>query len=544
MAEVIPQNSREVAKGSFWSLAGSVFFKLSSFLYVILLARAASQDDIGTFYLALSAMSIIWVFSDFGISGAFTRYVPFFEGAGERGKIRDLLRLSLRYLALFSFALMAILIWQADNLGAFYGNPALPEAIRILSLYVLLGNLFRLNYLYLQGTADIKGSQLFQNLQNFLKLVITAALFFLYGASVLTISLGFVLSFLFALIASIFPVFRSISAITEAGGLGRQEIIREIMPLGLTIAVVSYFSTIIASSDRLIIGFVLEPSSSSSLIAVYSMAATLASVLMVFPGSIGNIFLPVVSRLVGKKDLAGMREVLATAQRWSLFITLPIAAVMMAFAGDMLLVFYGPEYSSGTMVMALFTFGLVFAAFSYMASLALTAMRLVKIELYIAIASGVTNIVLNFILIPVFGIEGAAAASAISFAQSAFMLSHFAKTKLGYRNPPETYRLLAAALMVFIAAMAAKPLSSAAAASIIAQAGAGEFMPKAIYLAFLGTLITISGALFVAFSLALKCFQAEDVALMRRVLEKAGVPAPITALAQKMASYGVHPEKL
>ena len=84
MARDIPEISREVAKGSFWSLAGSVFFKLSSLLYVVLLARAASQDDIGTFYLALSAMSLIWVFSDLGISGALTRYVPFFEGTAIR----------------------------------------------------------------------------------------------------------------------------------------------------------------------------------------------------------------------------------------------------------------------------------------------------------------------------------------------------------------------------------------------------------------------------------------------------------------------------
>lgn len=540
MAEAIPENSKEVAIGSFWSLAGNALFKLSSFLYVIILARAASQDDIGTFYLALSAMSIIIVFSDFGISGAFTRYVPFFEGAGERGKIRDLMRLSLRYLTLFSVVLMIILIWQADNIGLFYGNPHLPEAIRLLSLYVLLGNLFRLNYLYLQGTADIKGSQMFQNLQNFLKLAITAGLFFFYGASVLTISLGFILSFLVAFVISFFPVFRSISSISDKSGLGQEQIVREIIPLGITVAVVSYFSTIIASSDRLIIGFMFEPSSSSALIAVYSMAATLASVLMVFPSSIGSIFLPVVSRLLGKKDMGGMRDVMSTAQRWSLFISLPIAVVMMAFAGDMLSVFYGSEYSTGAAVMVIFTFGLVFSAFSLMASLALTAMRLVKIELYIAAACGIANIVLNLLLIPAFGIEGAAAASAVSFAMSAFLLNHFAKKLLGYRNPPETYRLLGAALIVFIIAILLKPAASDAASSIIAQAGAGEFIPKAIYLIILGSLIAASGALFVAFALALKCFRAEDVALMRKALEKAGVPAPVPALAEKVASYGVH----
>jgi O-antigen/teichoic acid export membrane protein len=541
MSEEIPQNSKEVALGSFWSLAGGALFKLSSFFYVILLARAASQDDVGTFYLALSAMSFIWVFSDFGISGAFARYVPFFEGAGERGKIRDMLRLSLRYLTVLSIGMMAILIWQADNIGAFYSNPALAGAIRILSLYVLLGNLFRLNYLYLQSVADIKGSQMFQNLQNLLKLIITAALIALYGASVLTISMGFILSFLAAFVLSFIPVFRSISAIRDSGGLGRREIVAEIIPLGITVAVVQYFTLIIYSVDRLIIGFMAGPEGSSQLIAVYSMATTLSLVLMVFPSSIGNIFLPVVSRLVGKKDLAGVREVVATAQRWSLFITLPVAVVMIAFAPDMLAVFYGSEYVAGATVMAIFTFGLVFSAFSYMASLALTAMRLVRLELYIAVACGTANLVLNLVLIPLYGIEGAAVASAASFALSALMLDHYARKALGYSTPAGAFRLLAAAMLVLAAAVAARPAAVSALSALVAQAGAGEFVPKVAFLACLGALIAASGALFVAFALAFKCLRNEDVVLGGRALRKAGVPPALASLAEKVASYGVHP---
>ncbi|MFH0884919.1 MAG: flippase [Candidatus Micrarchaeota archaeon] len=542
MAE-ISQHSKEVARGSFWSLVGSAFFKLVSFVYVVLIARAASQEDIGTFYLALSAMSLIWIFSDIGISGAFTRYVPYFEGKGERGKIRDLLSLSYRYLTLLSVIIMAVLFWQADNIGGIYGNARLPEAIRILSVYILLGNLFRLNYLYLQGIADIRGSQLYQNLQNLIKLVVTVLLFYAFGPSVMTISAGFVISVLLAFFASCLPVFRSVASMHGKAGLGKQELFSEIVPLGLTVAVVQYFSTIIASSDRLILGFMVEPSSSAAMVAVYSMATTLAAVLMVFPGSVGSIFLPLVSRLSGKNDLEGMREVMATAQRWSLFITLPVAAVMMAFSGDMLSVFYGSQYSGGAASMALFTLGLVIASFSFMASLALTAMRLVKIELFVAVACGIVNVALNLLLIPMYGMEGAAAASVASFILSTLLLTHYARKLIGFSNPPEAYKLLFSMAIVLLAVFFVKPLVSDAASAIIAQAGAGEYIPKAIYLAYLGLLIGLSGALFVAVSLALKCFREEDIGLMRKVLDRAGVPEPLCALAEKVASYGVHGEK-
>ena len=65
---------------------------------------------------------------------------------------------------------MAVVYWQADAIGAYLQERALPEAVRIVSVYLFVGNIFRLNYLYMQGTADIKDSQLYQNLQNLLKL--------------------------------------------------------------------------------------------------------------------------------------------------------------------------------------------------------------------------------------------------------------------------------------------------------------------------------------------------------------------------------------
>jgi O-antigen/teichoic acid export membrane protein len=353
-------------------------------------------------------------------------------------------------------------------------------------------------------------------------------------------SLGFVLSFLIAFVLSFFPVFRSVSEIREGGTLGRREVVSEIIPLGITVAVVQYFTTIIYSVDRLIIGFMAGPSGSSSLIAVYSMATTLGLVLMVFPASIGGIFLPVVSRLAGSKDLAGVREVMATAQRWSLFITLPVAVVMMAFAPEMLAVFYGSEYVAGAAVMAMFTFGLVFSAFSYTASLALTAMRLVRLELYIAVACGTANLLLNIALIPQFGIEGAAAASAASFILSALMMGHYARKALGFSTPPGAYRLLAAAALVFAAATLARPAASAALSAVVEQAGAGELSSKVAFLAYLGALIAASFALFVAMALLLRCLRAEDISLGGRALRKAGVPPSLAALAEKVAAYGVH----
>ncbi len=545
----ISEHSKQVARGSFWSLVGNIFFKLISFVYVIILARLADPGSVSIFYSALAIVTIINVFSDLGISGAFTRYVPYFEGRGEHGKIKDLLRLSYKYLTVLSIAMTAVLFLSAGLIVDFYKQPELTDAmvpqltlaIQIMSLYILLGNLFRLNYLYMQSMGDIKGSQFYQNLQNFSKLVLSVIFFYAFGISVAIICYGFILSVFIALALSSVPVYRSVASISAEGRLSRKELLEEVIPLGMLVAVLTSFSAILFNADRLILGkFAFAD------VGVYSLATTLAAVLMTFPGAVGNIFLPVVSKLSGRGDLDKMKEVIATSQRWTMFITLPIAVVMMAFAADMLRIFYGSAYETGAAVMTIATLGLVFSSFSYAISLALTANRMIRIELIISGVGGAFNLLLCLLLIPSYGMEGAAVAGLLALALTGILLQYYGQKMLGFRQPPGIYKLLLAALITYALILLIKP-AAITAFSGIPSAGFGPqidaYLPKVEYLIYLGVMISVSSALFVPISLLLRCFHREDVGLMRKVLLKAQVPLPLVSLAVRIAETGLEGRK-
>lgn len=538
MEELSP-HSREVAKGSFWSLAGSAFFKLFSFFYVILLARMASQEDVGLFYLALGIVSVISIFSDLGVSGAIVRYVPYFEGKGERGKIRDIVRLAYAVLSISAVAIMALLFWQADYLGALYHNPSLPPVVRLLSAFILFNNLLRLNMYYLQGVRDIRGSQMYNNIQNGLKLAFTATLFFLFGASAAMIASAFILSFVVAVALSSASIWPSVSKLGARAEKLSASDMGGIVSIGVMIAVIQSFSVVISSLDRVILGYLSDPLHSEATVAVYSIATAFAGVIMMLPVAVGTVFLPLVSRLAGKDDMAGIRSVLATAQRWSMFMTIPAAVVMMLFAAESLGIFYGESYAGGATAMALFTFGLVVYSLSYMIFLALTAMRLVKIELYITVLSGVINTALVVALIPAFGMEGAALAGTIGFAASTLLAGHYGGKLFGFRFPPEIYKMLAAGVATFGLMLLAKPPLYAFLSGMLGAPASGDYVAKASYLLVVAALMALSVAIFVSFALVLRCFRQEDVALMRSVMRKAMVPPQIIGFAEKLASRGI-----
>jgi len=537
--EELSQHSREVAKGSFWGLAGQVFFKLFSFFYVVLLARMASQEDVGLFYLALGIVSILSVFSDLGVSGAILRYIPYFEGKGEHGKIKGLVKMA--YLALFATAtvIMALLFWQADYVGTLYQNPRLAAVLRLLSAYILFSNFLRINTFYLQGMRDIKSSQLYQNIQNGLKLVFTVALFYIYGPSAGMIALAFILSLAGAVALSSAAIYGPVSKIKgAAAGLTRSDL-NGIVSIGVMVATIQMFGVIMTSLDRTLLGYLTPPPGSETAVAVYSIATALALALSSLSWAVGSVFLPLVSRLAGKQDMEGIRSVLATAQRWCTFMTIPSAVVMMLFAGEMLGAFYGQSYASGAMAMALFTLGLAFYSISYMLFLTFIAMRMVGLELSMTLISGAFNVIMVVLLIPPFGMEGAAAAGALGFALSAFLAKHYCEKLIGFRFPPEIYKMVAAGVVTFALMFIIKAPLYSTLSALVPFGSSDPYLFKASHLAILGALMMVSVAIFATFALLLRCFRKEDVALMRSVMRKAMVPGPLIGFAEKIAVRGI-----
>jgi O-antigen/teichoic acid export membrane protein len=538
-------HSHEVAWGSFWGLAGTLAFKLVSFAYAIYIARAFSQENVGLFYLSLSVIALVGFWRNLGLPSSLQRYVPYFEAKKQEGKAISLLKISFAANALLGVLLFAIIFILADPIGAIYQSAGLSEGLRLLAAYVLFENLYSVSSGYLQGRRDIKSCQFLSNVQNVVKLALTVALFTIYGATLFTLSAAYILAYAAVFLLSIPLLLRRLPPPSTGEAIATKEILHEILPFGITLTIVQTFWVLISSTDRALLGYFGTPANSVEVVAVYSIASQLALTIMVFPSAVGSIFLPVISRLAGKGEHGTMLSVIQTSQRWILFVTIPIALATMAFAGEMLSVFYGSSYRAGANAMSIFILGLLFSTIAYPISLALAGMRLVRLELYVAIACALANVALNVLLIPHFGMEGASAASAAAFLLSAWMFERYGRQYLSYRTPSGIYKLFAAGAVAFVAIMLLKPLA-AIIVSFVPSIGIGEaaiYSAKFAYLAVLGVMGCIGLAIFGAMALLLRTFKQEDIALLHSAAGKAHLPPKLISLAEKIALLGVETEK-
>ncbi|MBI5223478.1 flippase [Candidatus Micrarchaeota archaeon] len=537
--------SNLIAKGSIWNLIGQFFFKFSSFLYVILIARMASQDDIGIFYLSLSVMTILALFTEFGILGSISRYVPFFHGKGMLRKIHDLFFIS-HISIILSLIVAFIVFFNADFLSQLYRTPVLADGLRFFSVYLVLGVLYQLNYALIGSLADVKMQSLLQNLQNFVKLLLTFTFFVFFGASLFTLCAGYILSFVPSWIWSVFVVRKHFSSIPKLGDpLSKDQFLREIIPFGFMLTLLNSFYAIVSSSDRLLLGYLIPPDQSSSMIAMYTVATTFVSVIGIIPSSVGGIFFPIISRLIAKNDSSKVAKLMETSERWILLASLPLSLVFISFSRHLLVLFYGGSYADASLAMSIFGIGLAIQYISYIISLILASMRLVMIELKVLVFGALANVVLGFLLIPSYGMIGAAISSAISFTITTLLLVFYAKKLLNFTYPNQILRIYLSGVILLLILLVLNYFSDPvfdALSNFVSSLSFGSYSAyviKILNLSILGLLVGISSILFFLISIFFKCLHSEDVSLLKSILRKGNLPPNISGFIEKVALMGV-----
>ncbi len=105
-----------------------------------------------------------------------------------------------------------------------------------------------------------------------------------------------------------------------------------------------------------------------------------------------------------------------------LWISLGIAVAGFIVADLLITFLYGQAYAPAVGVLKIYIFSLPATFLSLAGSQFLVAENLIKLSLYRGIFSTITNVILNLVLIPLFGIKGAAVATVISYMSTSLFL--------------------------------------------------------------------------------------------------------------------------
>jgi len=216
---------------------------------------------------------------------------------------------------------------------------------------------------------------------------------------------AFTFAVVLVMIVSLLSIFKKFRGIQSKRIFTNKEIIRTSFPMMLSSSVL----LLMAWSDTIMIGiFKAEVD-----VGIYNVALKLAMTTGIVLGAVNSIVAPKISETFNNDRMDEFRKLIKQSTRIIFFSTLPILIILFLFP-EFLLSFFGTEFTIAKTTLLILLVGQVANAMSGSVGYILQMTGKEKVFQNILLLSLVCNVILNLLLIPSYGIEGAAIASAFS----------------------------------------------------------------------------------------------------------------------------------
>jgi O-antigen/teichoic acid export membrane protein len=191
-----------------------------------------------------------------------------------------------------------------------------------------------------------------------------------------------------------------------------RDVARELWEFSWPLALGASFFLLLSNVDVLMIGYFMDPQSVGLYRAVQPLRQITTFVLVAFT----FLFLPIATEYYDNDEIEALNQLYTVSTKWIVAITYPPVLLFTLFASDVVRVLFGADYTAASPALAVLTAGLFLRTLVGLNGDMTKAIGRPKIELYSVPVAVLFNIGLNFLLIPQYGIVGAALGTVVGYA--------------------------------------------------------------------------------------------------------------------------------
>ena len=419
----------KIASGAGIFFTGLVISKFFAYVYRLIAARFGTVDyglvSIGiTFYAVLAAISML------GLGEGVTRYVTYYNEKNDQARVKGVIFSTIGITLATSLILAALLFFLSDWISIrLFNDKDLSIILKIFAFAVpldpirnIFGGVMRA---YKKVQYDVYAKSI---TENFVKVALTAAAV-AYGFGLVGVAVAYPLSLLASVIlffyfmqTKVFHLFGSrLRAVYES---------REIMKYSWPLFLSGFVFLVVQWTDTIMLGLF----STVSNVGVYNAALPTAYLLYMFPFALSTLFFPILIELNARNEKGVFSNIYMTVTKWNLFVNLFLLTLFVAMAEPFIRIFFGKEYvidtiilfgneySVGALALVILSIGFFLAYLPYASRDVVLTLKKTKLIFFNMIIASLLNIILNYMLIPLYGVIGAAFATALSFLLIGIML--------------------------------------------------------------------------------------------------------------------------
>ncbi|MBI2631596.1 flippase [Candidatus Pacearchaeota archaeon] len=396
-----------VAKSSLIVLIGVALSKIFTYLYRIIIGRNFGPEVYGLFSLATMLLIFIVAFFSFGLPEGLVRFIPFYRGKNQKKEISYLIKRSFSFLLSISIfgTLLLFLLSEPISVGLFHNAKLIPF-LRIASLaipFFILANF----YLAILRAYEFIGvySFILNFLQNFFKVI--SLLFFIFiGIRTNVVMYSYFIGILIMFLGAYYACDKYAKVVIRDNleKKKKKEVIGSLFSYSWPLTLLGVASFALYWIDSFTIGYFKTAAD----VGFYNAAIPLASLLMMAPDLIIQLFFPLVNKEYSKRNNKLIEELSKQVTKWIFIVNLPFALIMLLFPGAIINLFFGETYLVAEQSLRLLAIGTLFGSLAIVPSHLISMTGRSKLMLTnITFMLGL-NLLLNILLVPKYGMLGAA----------------------------------------------------------------------------------------------------------------------------------------
>ncbi len=412
----MPERESKLASGSIIILLGSIILRLGGFIYRFILSRLLTTSEYGIVGLTLPFQNTLITAASGGVPPAIAKYVSQYKALEDDKMVHQIIVTATK-LMIFMAILAAVIMFIISEPVAIgmWGKPEALTPLRLVSIIVPFSVITGALRGVFQGY--YKMTHIFYS--KFLEQIFTlvfAVILVLIGWKAAGAVTGTALGFFMALIGSYYLYVRDIRDPFLKHDYEpipfREElsILYQIFKFAVPVVISGIAEIFIYDTGTFFIGMFLP----TMFAGYYTNASAIARIPLIVANSVSTSVLPATSEADTLKDKELLTMYIHQSYRYTTVTTLPVSVFIMVFSAPVMSLLFGSEYTPGAGALTILVAGMFFFSIYLIGSSMCQGLGKPQFPMYALIIGSIINIVVSYILIPIYGIEGAGIATTIA----------------------------------------------------------------------------------------------------------------------------------
>lgn len=398
-------------KSSVIVFLGLILSKIFTYVYRIIIAKQFGPEVYGLYSISIMLASWFIVFSTIGLGQGLLRYIPIFRENKEDEKASNVFRKIIFITLTISIIGGGVLFFLSDYLALnVFRDPDLIPFLRIFSFSVPFGVLFNILVSSLRAYEEIGWQSFISNILGTGINVLIIVSLILLGLGSLSVPLSYLIGIIITSVVAIFTLKVKAPVLIKSSPKRYNGLFNEILSYSWPLLFALIIWKIFYWTDTFLIGYFRTIEE----VGFYNAALPIAALLEVSSLIFMQLFFPLVNREYNSGEKRTVKELSKQVGKWIFAINLPLLILIISFPEAFIIALFGNRFLPASGALRFLTIGVFFISLFDISRNIISIKGKSKLIMLDIIGVSIVNVILNLILIPVYGITGAGISTAIS----------------------------------------------------------------------------------------------------------------------------------